>query len=67
MNCSKQIKTTKKEALAFVRYMESCGYIAHHAPYENGVDIHFTKDGKTTINQAVSIIKGHGSFIMVRV
>ncbi len=67
MNCSKQIKTTKKEALAFVRYMENCGYVAHHVDGQDCIDIHFSKDDEVTADYAVAIIKGYGSFIMVRV
>lgn len=63
MNLSKQIKTTKKEALAFVRYMEGCGYESHNV---DG-DIHFTKDGEVTADYAVSIIKNVSSYIMIRV
>lgn len=62
MNLSKQIKTTKKEAMAFIRYMEGCGYESH--TIDN--DTHFTKDGEVTADYAVSIIKG-ASYIMVRV
>lgn len=67
MNASRQIKTTKKEALAFVRYMESCGYIAHFVSKDGRDDIHFTKDDKVSADYGVTIIKGIGSWIMVRV
>lgn len=67
MNLSKHIKTSKKEALAFIRYMESCGFVSHNVSQDGTSDIHFSKDGETSILYAVSIIKGHGSFIMVRV
>ena len=67
MNPSKQIKTTRKEAESFNRYMETLGYVTHRVGSEFTTDIHFTKDGKTTIDHAVTIIKGHGSYIMVRV
>jgi hypothetical protein len=67
MNPSKQIKTTKKEAEAFIRYMESLDYITHRVISDGTADIHFTKGGKVTIDHAVTIIKGYGSFIMVRV
>lgn len=67
MNYSKQIKTTKKEALAFVWYMEQCGYISHNITHEDGSDIHFTKDGETSTDYGVTILKGIGSWIMVRV
>jgi len=67
MNYSRHIKTTKKEALAFICYMESCGYEAHYVSSDGTSDIHFTKDGEVTADYAVTIIKGRGSFIMVRV
>jgi hypothetical protein len=67
MNLSRQIKTTKKEALAFVRYMEINGYIAHFGSREGISDIHFTKDGKVAADYGVTIMKGIGSWIMVRV
>lgn len=67
MNLSKHIKTSKKEALAFIRYMESCGFVSHSVTSDGISDIHFTKDGEVTILYAVTIIKGHGSLIMIRV
>ena len=67
MNCSKQIKTTKKEALAFVRYMECCGYKPHNVTCDGDCDIHFTKDGEVSADYAVAIMKGVGSWIMIRV
>lgn len=67
MNYSKQIKTTKKEALAFVRYMESCGYESHNVTRDGDCDIHFTKDDEVSADYAVAIMKGVGSWIMVRV
>jgi hypothetical protein len=66
MNMSRQIKTTKKEALAFVRYLEFCGYDAHNVTRDGITDIHFTKDGIVTVEYGVTIIKGAGSWIMVR-
>lgn len=66
MNLSRQIKTTKKEALAFVRYMESCGYESHDVTYDGTSDIHFTKDGEVTADYGVTIMKGAGSWIMIR-
>lgn len=67
MNPSKQIKTTRKEAEAFIRYMETLGYVTNRVATDYATDIHFKKDGKTTTDHAVSIIKGHGSYILVRV
>lgn len=67
MNLSRQIKTTKKEALKFVDYMEINGYTAHFGFRKGITDIHFTKDGKVTVGYGVTIIKGAGSWIAVRV
>ena len=58
MNLSRQIKTTKKEALAFVRYMEGCGYESHDISHEGISDIHFTKDGKVTIHSIKRLSDG---------
>ena len=66
MNLSKQIQTTKKEALSFVRYLKTLGYEAHIDDRDGTADIHFTKDGDVTTDYAVTIIKGHGSFVMIR-
>jgi len=66
MNPSKQIKTTKKEALSFVRYLETLGYESHFDERDGTADIHFTKDGKVSGNYGVTIVKGAGSWIMVR-
>ena len=66
MNLSKQIKTTKKEALAFVNYMKDCGYTVHEEKNEYAADYSFSKDGKITINYGVYIVNGGASFIMVR-
>lgn len=66
MNLSRQIKTSKKEALAFIRYMEICGYESCNNAQEDTCDIHFTKDGKVTADYGVTIIKGIGSWIMIR-
>jgi hypothetical protein len=68
MNLSKQIKVSKKEALDFVRYMETSGYQSHHIAAKNGnIDIHFSKDNKVTSNYGVTLTKETGAFIMIRV
>lgn len=67
MNPSKQIKTTKKSALSFVDYMSVVGYTPKYNTDRDCTDIHFVKDGEVSADYAVTIVKGHGSYIMVRV
>ncbi len=60
MNLMKQIKTSKKDAFAFIEYMEANGY---ETTNQEGY-FSFRKNGILNINYAVSIMGGY--FIGVR-
>lgn len=67
MNHMLQIKVTADEAEKFVSRMETCGYEAVRVSQGDIADIHFVKDGKTTIDYSVTIYTGDEPYAFIGV
>ncbi|AUZ95214.1 hypothetical protein FDI40_gp455 [Agrobacterium phage Atu_ph07] len=60
MKLAIQLKVTKKEAERFINGLETQGYVAHRIVNNPHVtDVHFTLDGKTSLNYSVTFGKGY--------